>query len=355
MPGLSQIQRSANRAASLTQQLLAFSRKQVLQPRVLDLNEIVADVQKMLARVISEDIELVTRLHPSLTPVKADPTQMEQVVMNLAVNARDAMPHGGTLLVETCNFDCNAAYARQHAGLREGRYVKLTVTDTGHGMDADTLKHIFEPFFTTKLAGKGTGMGLATVYGIVSQSGGCIQTSSEVGKGTTFEVYLPSEAGALEPVIEERVEQVTGGSETILLVEDERTLRELTRIFLHDFGYGVLEAGTVQEALNIANTFPHSIDLLLTDVIMPGMNGRELAERILLLRPATKIVYMTGCTDDVVVRHKVLEPGISLLQKPFTKAELGKKFGLPWTYTDRAYVLVLAAPCSGSSVAWLSV
>jgi CheY-like chemotaxis protein len=323
--GVEQIQRAADRAASLTQQLLAFSRKQVLQPKVLDLNEAVADVQKMLARVIGEDIALAATLDPSLKPVKADPGQIEQVLMNLAINARDAMPQGGRLTMQTANVEISAEQSRDF-DLPPGQHVMLRVTDTGHGMDAETLSHIFEPFFTTKPMGKGTGLGLATVYGIVKQSGGSIRVESEAGRGSEFRIYLPvgdsgvrkeRESGARQPV--------AGGSETILVAEDEPDLLELTRIFLEGYGYKVLEADSADQAIKTAEISSEPIHLLLTDVIMPGMSGRQLAEKILSKRPETKIVYMTGYTDDMVVQHKVLEPGVRLLQKPFTKVDLAMK------------------------------
>jgi len=323
--GLEQMRRAALRAASLTQQLLAFSRKQVLQPRVLDLNEAVADVQKMLARVIGEDIELVANLRPSLMSVKVDPGQVEQVLMNLAINARDAMPQGGKLTMETANVTIGAEEARDLV-LAPGHYVMLKVTDTGQGMDSSTVPHIFEPFFTTKPIGKGTGLGLATVYGIVKQSGGGIQVESEPGHGSTFRVYLPSVREG-DPRKEEghTGEKAAGGTETILIAEDEPDLRELTRIFLEGYGYKVLTAASAELAIQTAEDFPDPIHLLLTDVIMPGMSGRQLAENIQTGRPKTRIVYMTGYTDDMVVQHKVLEPGIQLLQKPFTKADLALK------------------------------
>jgi PAS domain S-box-containing protein len=323
--GLEQVRRAAERAASLTQQLLAFSRKQVLQPRVLDLNETVADVQKMLSRVIGEDIELIARLHPSLMLVKADPSQVEQVLINLAVNARDAMPQGGRLAMETSNLELREDAARD-VDLSPGRYVMLKVTDTGNGMDATTLSHVFEPFFTTKAVGKGTGLGLSTVYGIIKQSGGSIQVDSEPGSGTSFRIYLPTTDGETHKQAERAAgARVGGGSETILVAEDEPDLRELTRIFLESYGYKVLDAGSAEQAIRMAEDFGETIHLLLTDVIMPGMSGRQLAERIQCNSPSTKIVYMTGYTDDMVVQHKVLEPGVQLLQKPFTKAELALK------------------------------
>jgi PAS domain S-box-containing protein len=323
--GLEQMRRATERAASLTQQLLAFSRKQVLQPKVLDLNDTVADVQKMLSRVIGEDIELIARLHPSLMAVKADPGQVEQVLMNLAVNARDAMPHGGKLAMETSNVEFQEDEARD-LDLAAGRYVMLRVTDTGNGMDAVTLAHIFEPFFTTKPMGKGTGLGLSTVYGIVKQSGGGIQVESEPESGTAFRIYLPAtEGSSIRQGDRMSQMQVAGGSETILIAEDEPDLRELARIFLESYGYKVLEAGSAEQAIRKAEEFGARIHLLLTDVIMPGMSGRQLAESMLQKDPKTKILYMTGYTDDMVVQHKVLEPGVQLLQKPFTRSELAVK------------------------------
>ena len=323
--GVDQIRRAADRAASLTQQLLAFSRKQVLQPRVLDLNETVSGVQKMLTRVIGEDIELVANLSATPMTVRADPGQLEQVLMNLAVNARDAMPQGGKIRMETGYVEMSAEEARD-VDLPPGRYVMLKVIDTGHGMDRATLSHVFEPFFTTKPVGKGTGLGLAMVYGIVKQSGGGIRVESEADRGTGFRLYLPAVEGESSGLVERSgTQHVLGGTETILIAEDEPDLRELTRIFLEGFGYRVLEAGSADEALKIAQSFRERIHLLLTDVIMPGMSGRQLAEKILSSRPETKIVYMTGYTDDMVVQYKVLEPGVQLLQKPFTKVDLAQK------------------------------
>ena len=323
--GLEQMRRAAERAASLTQQLLAFSRKQVLQPRVLDLNETVTDIEKMLSRVIGEDIDLVAKLHPSLMMVKADPTQLEQVLINLAVNARDAMPHGGKLAMQTANLEVQEVGARD-LDLAPGRYVMLTVSDTGNGMDAATLSHVFEPFFTTKPMGKGTGLGLSTVYGIVKQSGGSIQVESEPGRGTSFSIYLPAtdsdrsrQGDRLTP------SNIAGGRETILVAEDEPDLRELTRIFLESYGYKVLEAASAEDALRTAQEIGEPIHLLLTDVILPGMSGPQLAEKIVCKSPNTRVVYMTGYTDDMVVQHKVLEPGVELLQKPFTRTELALK------------------------------
>jgi PAS domain S-box-containing protein len=322
--GLGQIRRAAERAASLTHQLLAFSRKQVLQPKVLDLNEVVVDVQQMLARVIGEDIELVANLDPSPLLVKADPGQVEQVLMNLAINARDAMPQGGKLSMITSTLEVAAAEGRGY-DLAPGRYAMLEVSDTGQGMDAATLAHIFEPFFTTKLIGKGTGLGLSTVYGIVKQSGGSVQVETEPGHGTVFRVYLPARDGVSDQRQQPAGEKIGGGSETILIAEDEADLRDLTRIFLADYGYKVITASSAEQAIQIAENMSGPIHLLLTDVIMPGMSGRQLAERIRSKRPQTKIVYMTGYTDDMVIEHKVLEPGVHLLQKPFTRADLALK------------------------------
>jgi two-component system, cell cycle sensor histidine kinase and response regulator CckA len=322
---LEQIRRAADRAASLTQQLLAFGRKQVLQPKVLDLNEAVSNIQKMLSRVIGEDIALISSLHPSLAPVKADPGQVEQVLMNLAVNARDAMPQGGKLIMETSNLEVGAEQGRD-LELAPGRFVMLKVIDTGHGMDPAILAHVFEPFFTTKSVGKGTGLGLATVYGIVKQSGGSIRVKSEPGVGTEFTIYLPAASELPRAAHAGRAgEKISGGTETILLAEDEPDLRELTCAFLEGYGYRVLSASSAEQAIRAAESFPGSIDLLLTDVIMPGMSGSQLAEKVLSKRPKMRIVYMTGYTDDMVVQHKVLEPGVNLLQKPFSRLDLALK------------------------------
>jgi len=324
--GLGHIRRAAERAASLTQQLLAFSRKQVLQPKVLDLNEIVIEMQKMFSRVIGEDITLVTHLHPSLAGVKADQSQLEQVLMNLALNARDAMPQGGRLKMETSNVELDEAFVSENPGTAPGRYVLLKVIDTGHGMTPETLEHLFEPFFTTKGAGKGTGLGLATVHGVVKQSGGHILVRSEVGKGSCFEVYLPAETGPAAARIEGQVTgYATRGSETVLIVEDQPDLREITRILLDAYGYHVLEAGNAAEALRLVTEPGTTIDLVLTDVIMPGLSGRQLVEQVQSTHPAMKVIYMTGYTDDMVFHHNVLEPGVELLQKPFTREELVRK------------------------------
>ncbi len=319
-----EIQRASDRATSLTQQLLAFSRKQVLEPKVLDLNTVVAEIQKMLQRLLGEDVELSIHLDPKLGRVKADPSQVEQVIMNLAVNSRDAMPRGGKLSIETANVELDESYARQHAGARPGRYVMLAVTDTGSGMDATTKSRIFEPFFTTKEKGKGTGLGLSTVYGIVKQSEGYIWVYSELNRGTTFKVYLPQVDAPVE-VAERRPAAFARGSETVLVVEDEEGVRKLAREFLEDAGYTVLEARNGEAAMGLAERYTGPLHLLLTDVVMPRMSGRELAEQLLRLRPEVKVLYISGYTDDAIVQHGVLDASVAFLQKPFTRDALARK------------------------------
>src|SRR6266567_2664086 len=320
------IEQTAPRAADLTRQLLAFSRKQVLNPAVLDLNAVVSKMGEMLRRLIGEDIALVTGLGSSLGHVKADPGQIEQIIMNLAVNARDAMPEGGRLTLETANIELDVAYARKHVGARPGPHVMLALSDTGTGMDAQTQARIFEPFFTTKGPRKGTGLGLAMVYGIVKQSGGNIWVYSEPGQGTTFKIYLPRVG---EPVDAGHggvlLAAPAHGMETILLVEDEDAVRDLARDILAGCGYTVLEARHGAEALGISAAHAGKIDLMLTDVVMPEMNGRELAERLAAQRPETKVLYMSGYTDHAVVHHGVLAPQTEFLQKPFTEAVLTRK------------------------------
>ena len=321
------ITKAAERAAGLTRQLLAFSRKQVLQPRILDLNAVVGETETMLRRLIGEDIQLTTVLDEQLNAVRADPGQMDQVLMNLAVNARDAMPRGGRLTIETRNVVLDQAYARQHAGVEPGHYVMLAVSDTGHGMTPEVRTRSFEPFFTTKAQGKGTGLGLATVHGIVRQSGGHIWLYSEPGHGTTFKIYLPrtdAPRAAVEAPAPAEV-ALPSGSETILLVEDEASLRELVGECLEASGYKVLEAGHGMAALEVGELHPGRIDLLLTDVVMPGMSGRELAERLRGSRPEIRTVYMSGYTDDAVVLHGILAEDMAFLQKPFTAAELARR------------------------------
>ncbi|MBI4589551.1 MAG: GAF domain-containing protein [Candidatus Rokubacteria bacterium] len=313
------IDKAGKRAAALTQQLLAFSRKQVLQPKVLDLNAVVANMETMLRRLIGEDIELVTVRHSDLGCVKADPARLEQVILNLAVNARDAMPRGGKLTIETADVELDETYAFRHGAVHAGPYVMLAISDTGCGMDAKTQSHIFEPFFTTKEKGRGTGLGLSTVYGIVKQSGGYIWVYSEPGRGSTFKIYLPrieQPAETVEP--DPRPAGPFQGSETILLVEDESELRELACEILGGTGYTVLAATDGVEALRVSQAHPGPIHLLVTDVVMPKMSGRELADRLAPIRPAIKTLYMSGYTDDAIVHHGVLDPGVFLIEKPFT-------------------------------------
>jgi hypothetical protein len=323
---VAEIRRAADRAAALTRQLLAFSRKQVLEPKVLDLNAVVADVDKMLRRLIGEDVQLVTVFGRDLGRVKADPGQMEQVIVNLAVNARDAMPHGGKLIIETGNADLDQSYARSRPDARPGPHVMLAISDTGHGMDAETLSHMFEPFFTTKEKGKGTGLGLATVYGIVRQSGGHVMVYSEPGRGTTFKVYLPRFDEGEEPAVTTAVpEPAAPGTETILLVEDEASLRVMIREILESAGYVVLEAPTPEEAVASAGGHAGTIHLLLTDVVLPRMSGRQVAEAVRSSRPEANVIFMSGYTDDAISHHGILEPGTHFLQKPFTTDGLLRK------------------------------
>jgi len=320
---LESIRNSADRAAGLTRQLLAFSRKQTLQPRVLNLNDVVADLEKMLRRLIGEDVDLVCVPGSGLGQVKADPGQIEQVVMNLAINARDAMPDGGKLTIETANVELDEEYAKVHVDVSAGPHVMLAVTDTGSGMDEETREQIFEPFFTTKEHGKGTGLGLSTVYGIVKQSGGNIWAYSEVGRGTTFKVYLPRVDEPAEKLARAGpVEAPVGGSETVLVVEDEREVRELVTRVLRLGGYTVLEAADGEEALGIAEGHEGDIQLVVTDVIMPRMSAKELSEKIAECRPATKVLFTSGYTDNSVVHQGVLDPDIPFIQKPYTVSSL---------------------------------
>ncbi|HEV2827899.1 MAG TPA: response regulator [Pyrinomonadaceae bacterium] len=321
-----QIKKAGVRAASLTRQLLAFSRKQVLQPVVLDINSLVTDVSKMLRRLVGEDIEFVTLLRPKTGNVNADPGQIEQVLMNLVVNARDAMPKGGKIVIETANAEFDEGYAEQHVAVNPGPYVMLAVSDTGTGMDEETRARIFEPFFTTKELGKGTGLGLSTVYGIVKQSGGFIWAYSELGKGTTFKVYLPCIAQLAEGY-KRNVEPKSArrGTETILLVEDDKTVRDLVREVLRDYGYKVLVAVNGEDALSVAERHEAAIHLLLTDVVMPGMGGRILANRLSEARPEMKMLFMSGYTDDAIVHHGVLDADTPFIQKPFPPHVLAQR------------------------------
>jgi PAS domain S-box-containing protein len=323
-----EIAKAAGRATSLTRQLLAFSRKQMLAPKVVDLNSVVTENLKMLTRLIGEDIDLVMVPSSEIGAVKADPGQIEQVVMNLAVNARDAMPQGGKLTIETANVKLDANYARFHSPVKPGDYVMLAISDTGMGMDAETQTHIFEPFYTTKGL-KGTGLGLSTVYGIIKQSEGYIWVYSETGRGTAFKIYLPRvDAAALRPEALRPMapsEQPGTGRETILLVEDEENLRQLTRQSLEIQGYNVIDAADGAAAIRLSQAHTSPIHLLLTDVIMPGMNGRELANQISSSRPEIKVLYMSGYTENHIGHNGTLDQGITLLQKPFTLPALNAK------------------------------
>jgi two-component system, cell cycle sensor histidine kinase and response regulator CckA len=314
-----EIAKAGRRAAALTRQLLAFSRQQVIQPVVLDLNSATSELEKMLRRLIGENIEMTFRRGPGLGRVKMDPGQVEQVLMNLSVNARDAMPLGGQICIETANVELDETYARQNAYVIPGSYVMLSVSDTGCGMDKETQRRIFEPFFTTKESGKGTGLGLSTVYGIAKQNAGYIIVYSEVGKGTTFRLYLPrlSDAAKL-PLPPQALETIPHGRETVLVVEDETPLRLLARTCLESNGYSVLDAPDAVAALEFAKKHPGPIHLLLTDVVMPGMSGHELANRMIALQPEVKVLYMSGYTNDLINRHGILDWDTVLLEKPFT-------------------------------------
>jgi two-component system cell cycle sensor histidine kinase/response regulator CckA len=321
-----EIEKASQRAVSLTRQLLAFSRQQVLEPAILNLNTLVSDMEKMLPRLIGEDIQLNLMLDSAIGQVKADPGQVEQIVMNLAVNARDAMPDGGKLTIQTANAELDTAFSREHPGSVPGQYVMLSVTDTGTGMDPETQAQIFEPFFTTKDRDKGTGLGLATVYGVVKQSSGYITVESEKGKGASFKIYLPRIEQPVATQSESSQAPLTvRGSETILLVEDAEPLRKLAHMFMKDNGYQVLTAADGAEAQMVAAQNAGPIHLLLTDVVMPGINGRVLAERLSPRHPAMKVLYMSGYTDTFIAGHGVLEEGIHLLHKPFTEEALMRK------------------------------
>ena len=322
-----EVSNAAQRAGALTRQLLAFSRKQILAPKLLDLNEVVTENLKMLTRMIGEDLDLVMAPGPALGAIRADPGQVEQLIMNLAVNARDAMPEGGKLTIGTANVNVDESFARTHAPLQAGDYVVLTISDTGMGMDAETQSRIFEPFFTTK-GTKGTGLGLSTVYGIVKQSGGYIFVESEPRRGTSFRAYFPRvDARDNAPVVQDAfgLPRPDRGQETILLVEDEANLRRLARQYLETQGYKILEAEDGAAALQIASSHKGTIDLLLTDVVMPGMNGRELALQIAGQRPEIRVLYMSGYTENAIGRNGTLDAGISLLQKPFSLPALKDK------------------------------
>ncbi|MBN1933285.1 MAG: response regulator [Anaerolineae bacterium] len=319
-----EIRTAAERSTALTRQLLAFSRKQIIRPRVLNLNDLVGNMNGMLHRLIGEDVDLQTRLAADLGSVQADPGQIEQVIMNLSINARDAMPQGGRLIIQTANVDIDDTYARQHVQVQPGSYVKLCIADTGIGMDQETMSHLFEPFFTTKKAGKGTGLGLATVYGIVKQSNGYVFAYSEPGMGATFKIYLPRIDQAVEAV---ETDELSGdqplGNETILVVEDDESVRSLARRILAQSGYNVLQARNPDEALELCARHTTTIHLLLSDVVMPGhTNSQEMVARIVASRPGIKVLYMSGYTDDAIAHRGVLSPGVHLINKPFTRHTL---------------------------------
>jgi CheY-like chemotaxis protein len=323
---MAEIQKAGESAAALTRQLLAFSRKQIIEPTLLDLNVVVTEMRAMLGRLIGEDVKVLMGLRPELDPVKADRGQIEQIVLNLAVNARDAMPRGGTLTIQTANVELDAHYAATHHSMTPGRYVALTVTDTGTGMTPEVQARLFEPFFTTKELGKGTGLGLATVHGIVTGSGGTVNVHSEVGRGTSFTVYFPR-GDAAEMVVAARQSLArphARRAETVLVVEDAEGLRELARRLLQRQGYTVLVAADAHQALRLFEQNA-SIDVLLTDVVMPGASGPELTRRLVAQRPALKVIYMSGYTEEAIVQHGVLNPGIAFLHKPFTSETLGRK------------------------------
>jgi signal transduction histidine kinase len=322
---LESIRKAGERAAELTRQLLAFSRQQVLAPRVLDLNETVHETERMLRRLLGADIDLVTRCQRDLSKVRVDPGQMDQVVMNLALNARDAMPDGGKLTIETSDVVLDESYAAQHHGVTPGPHVLLAVSDTGIGMDAETQGRIFEPFFTTKPAGKGTGLGLSTVFGIVQQSGGSIWVYSELGTGTTIKIYLPRAEGSVDEPEEFAPPPTLHGKETILLVEDQDEVRRVATTILRNYGYRVLSASNAGEALLACEKHLRAIDLLLTDVVMPQMSGPELSQRILAQRPDLKVLFMSGYADGAVVGHGILDSGTDYVQKPLLPEVLARR------------------------------
>jgi len=323
--GLEEIHKAGERAAGLTQQLLAFSRKQILQPRVLDLNRVVEEMRPMLERLMGENVEVCVQLHAQPTTIRADPHQLHQVLMNLAANSRDAMPRGGRFSIETTSVEWDESHIQSRPGAQAGPYVMLAVSDTGVGMNVETCGHIFEPFFTTKEVGKGTGLGLSTIHGIVEQSGGSVEVASELGRGTTFKIFMPrvvdaqADSGKPEAVV------AIGGKETVLVVEDQAVVRRYAATALRTFGYQVIEAENADEALQVCERERDRIDLILTDVVMPGLSGRELADRLKQLRPEIKVMFMSGYTDDAIVHPGALEKGAEFIQKPFSPDQLAIK------------------------------
>ncbi|HVO40301.1 MAG TPA: ATP-binding protein, partial [Spirochaetia bacterium] len=323
---LQQISAAARRSADLTGQLLAFARRQAVNPRVLDLNEAVAGTLKMLRRLIGEDVDLVWKPGAAVGNVKIDPSQLDQVLANLAVNARDAIDGVGKLVIETGAVTLDETTVTEHPGSTPGTYSSLSVSDSGRGMDREVLSHIFEPFYTTKETGRGTGLGLATVYGVVKQNSGFINVYSEPGMGTTFRIYLPIADGkALGKQAEGASVQTHGGNETILLVEDEEAILNLSRQLLQDLGYSVLASRTPDEAIRLARSNPSSVDLLITDVVMPQMNGRQLAASISTIAPRAKCLYMSGYTADVIAHQGLLDKGVNFIAKPFSMTDLASK------------------------------
>jgi signal transduction histidine kinase/CheY-like chemotaxis protein len=323
---LNEIVKTTDRASSLTRQLLAFGRKQVLQPKVLDLNALVSQVARLLPPVLGEDITLTLDLDPDLGRAKVDAAQMERAIMNFVFNARDAMPSGGQLSIQTSNSALDDSFAIQHPGMQPGPHVMLAVKDTGHGMDEETQSHIFEPFFTTKDRTKGTGLGLATVHGAMSQSGGCVTVLSKIGEGTTIRIYLPRVEEAIDPVeVPEARPASLDGSETILVVEDDDAVRRMTLEFLKIKGYSVLEARNAADAIQFVGNYSGSIDLVLTDVLMPGIKGGELGERLAQLRTGIRVLYMSAYTEDAVMSYEMLGPGMAFIEKPFSPDDLAKK------------------------------
>ncbi len=322
---IEQVRKAGERAASLTRQLLAFSRKQVMQPRVLDLGALVAEMEKMLRRLIGEDVELIIRAQAGALRIKADPGQIEQIALNLVVNARDAMPQGGRLTIETAGVELDERFAREHPGARPGSYVMLAVGDTGCGMTPEIQARMFEPFFTTKEPGKGTGMGLATVYGIVKQSDGYIGVASEPGRGTTFSIYMPPTLESTEAVLPHDASASPRGTETILVVEDDPSVRNVVRDCLRIYGYTALETGDPEEGIRICQDHQGTIHLLMTDVVLPKMSGRALATRLSALRPDMRILFMSGYTDDALGQHGVLNRDVAFLQKPFHLTVMARK------------------------------
>jgi len=323
---LEEIRKAGDRAANLTRQLLAFGRKQLLQPLAINLNDIVGDMINLLKRLIGEDIQLVTRPDAKLKLIKADPGQLEQVLLNLVVNARDAMPSGGTVTIETANTTLDGAYAGRHVGVTPGEYVILAISDTGTGMDHATQSRIFEPFFTTKETGKGTGLGLSTVYGIIKQSGGNVWVYSESGKGTTFKVYLPQVEDQVAPREDSKADAtIKRGCETVLLVEDEELVRKLAGDLLEESGYVVLSASGGEEAISFGKNHTNRIDLLITDVVMPRISGKQVAEQLAKIHPETKVLFMSGYTDEAIVHHGIVDSHIAFIQKPFSERALAQK------------------------------